>query len=61
MPAVQVWGWVLTSVMTVLAGAALGEICSTYPTAGSVYHWAAEMDSGPFWSFVTAWFNFFGE
>lgn len=50
--------------MTVLAGASLAEICSTYPSAGSVYHWSAEMGSkahGPFWAFVTAWFNFLGK
>jgi hypothetical protein len=62
-PAVMVWGWLITSVMTVMAGAALGEICSTYPSAGSVYHWAAKLGEGkaPFWAFVAAWFNLLGE
>jgi amino acid transporter len=38
-PAVLIWGWIITSVMTILIGCSMAEICSTYPSAGSVYHW----------------------
>jgi amino acid transporter len=62
-PAVMVWGWIISSFFTILAGMALAEICSSYPSAGSVYHWAgllAPPGWGPFLSYVTGWFNFLG-
>jgi amino acid transporter len=36
---VAVWSWVLGSIFTILIGLSLAEICSVYPSAGSVYHW----------------------
>ncbi len=39
---VAIWAWVLGSIFTILAGLSLAEICSVYPSAGSVYHWYAE-------------------
>lgn len=36
---VTVWSWFIGSFFTILIGLALGEICSVYPSAGSVYHW----------------------
>ena len=36
---VAVWSWVLGSFFTILTGLSLAEICSVYPSAGSVYHW----------------------
>ena len=50
-------------VMTICIGCAMGEICSTFPSAGSVYHWAGQMgppEWGPLSSFVCGWFNFLG-
>jgi amino acid transporter len=41
----------------------MGEICSSYPTAGSVYHWAgmlATPSTGPIASYIAGWFNFIG-
>ena len=41
----------------------MAEICSTYPSAGSVYHWAGQLASkkhAPFFSYITGWFNFLG-
>ena len=35
----MLWGWVLGSLFTICVGLNLAEICSTYPSAGSVYHW----------------------
>lgn len=40
-PAVLVWSWIGTSFFTILVSLSMAEICSTYPTAGSVYHWAS--------------------
>ena len=42
-PAVILWGWVICSCFTVCTAIALAEIAAVYPTAGSVYHWAAFM------------------
>ena len=36
---VTIWSWIIGSVFTVLIGLSLAEICSVYPSAGSVYHW----------------------
>lgn len=62
-PAVMIWGWIISSVFTIMVGSSLGEICSSYPSAGSVYHWAG-MLATPRWSPVTSyicgWFNFLG-
>jgi amino acid transporter len=41
----------------------MGEICSSYPSAGSVYHWAgmlAPPGYGPLFSYYCGWFNFLG-
>lgn len=62
-PAVIIWGWIVSSVFTILVGCAMAEICSSYPSAGSVYHWAG-MLSSPSWapamSYICGWFNFLG-
>ena len=44
-PAVLIWGWIIGSFFTLLVGLSMEEICSTYPTAGSVYHWAGMLAS----------------
>lgn len=36
---VTIWSWIIGSVCTILIGLSLAEICSVYPSAGSVYHW----------------------
>jgi amino acid transporter len=36
---VIVWSWLLGSFFTILIGLSLAEICSVYPSAGSVYYW----------------------
>jgi amino acid transporter len=36
---VAIWSWILGSFFTILIGLSLAEICSVYPSAGSVYHW----------------------
>ena len=45
-PAVLIWSWMLGSILTIMIAANLGEICSTYPSAGSVYHWAGCLAPG---------------
>ena len=36
---VAIWSWIIGSLFTILIGLSLSEICSVYPSAGSVYHW----------------------
>src|SRR5271156_3390371 len=62
-PAVIVWGWLGVGVMTLLVGLAMAEVCSSYPTAGGLYYWAAKLAprNGPAWSWFTGWVNFLGQ
>ncbi len=63
-PAVIVWGWPFVGVMTLLVGLSMAEVCSSFPTAGGLYYWAAKLapaKSGPAWSWFTGWFNFLGQ
>ena len=62
-PSVAIWGWIICAFFTMTSGLAMAELCSTFPSAGSVYHWAA-MLAPPEYSalacYVTGVFNFFG-
>lgn len=62
-PVMIVWGWPLVGLMVVLVGLAMAEVCSSYPTAGGLYYWAAKLapKNGPAWSWFTGWFNFLGQ
>ena len=62
-PAVIVWGWPFVGIMTLFVGLAMAEVCSSYPTAGGLYYWAAKLSpkNGPVWSWFTGWFNFLGQ
>ncbi|CAF1002246.1 unnamed protein product [Adineta ricciae] len=60
---VAIWSWIVGSLFTILIGLSLAEICSVYPSAGSVYHWAGQLISArraPVASFICGWFNFSG-
>jgi amino acid transporter len=62
-PAEIVWAWIIGSTFCIINGAAMAEISSVYPSAGSVYHWAGQMGP-PKWSaissYICGWFNFLG-
>lgn len=62
-PVMIVWGWPIVGLMTLLVGLAMAEVCSSYPTAGGLYYWAAKLapSNGPAWSWFTGWFNFLGQ
>src|SRR5919109_3031632 len=62
-PAVIVWGWPIVGIMTLFVGLAMAEVCSSFPTAGGLYYWAAKLATrnGPAWSWFTGWFNFLGQ
>ena len=62
-PVVMVWGWIISCIFTLLIGASLGEICSVYPAAGSVYFWSGVLSSSswaPLNSYICGWFNLIG-
>ena len=62
-PAVIVWGWPFVGIMTLFVGLAMAEVCSSFPTAGGLYYWAAKIapKNGAAWSWFTGWFNFLGQ
>ena len=62
-PVMIVWGWPFVGIMTLFVGLAMAEVCSSYPTAGGLYYWAAKLapSNGPAWSWFTGWFNFLGQ
>ncbi|CAF1344497.1 unnamed protein product [Rotaria sp. Silwood1] len=60
---VTIWSWIIGAIFTILIGLSLAEICSVYPSAGSVYHWAGQLVSAkhaPLASFTCGWVNFLG-
>ncbi|WNV92122.1 amino acid permease [Umezawaea sp. Da 62-37] len=62
-PALIVWGWPFVGLMTLVVGLAMAEVCSSFPTAGGLYYWAAKLapSNGAAWSWFTGWFNFLGQ
>ncbi|EPS68466.1 hypothetical protein M569_06304, partial [Genlisea aurea] len=62
-PAPVVWGWLVVSFFTFFIGLAMAEICSSFPTAGSLYFWTAHLAGpkwGPFASWCCAWLETIG-
>ncbi|KAG2665923.1 hypothetical protein I3760_15G030500 [Carya illinoinensis] len=62
-PASLIWGWVVVTFFTWFVGLALAEICSSFPTTGSLYFWAAHLAGprwGPFASWCCAWLETIG-
>jgi amino acid permease (GABA permease) len=63
-PVVIVWGWPIVGVLTLFVGLAMAEVCSSFPTAGGLYYWAAKLapaKNAAAWSWFTGWFNFLGQ
>ena len=52
-------GWPLATIFTLTVAASMAELCSAYPTAGAMYHWAADL-GGPGAGWYVAWLNIFG-
>ncbi len=59
-PVAITWGWLLVGGFCIIVSLALGEIASTYPTAGGLYYWASKLGS-PAWGWFTGWFNLVGQ
>ncbi len=63
-PPTMLWGWLLVGGIVILVGLSMAEICSSFPTAGGLYYWAAKLapgNSAPAWSWFTGWFNLLGQ
>jgi amino acid transporter len=62
-PVIITWGWPFVGVMTLFVGLAMAEVCSSFPTAGGLYYWAAKLAprNPAAWSWFTGWFNFLGQ
>lgn len=56
-------GWIVVGALVLCVGAAMGEICSAYPTAGGLYYWSAKLarTNKAGWSWATGWFNLVGQ
>jgi amino acid transporter len=59
-PVAATWGWLLVGGFCILVSLAMGEIASTYPTAGGLYFWSSRLGS-PAWGWFTGWFNLIGQ
>ncbi|GAQ80863.1 amino acid transporter protein [Klebsormidium nitens] len=58
-----VWGWLVVCFFMSFVALAMAEICSSYPTTGSLYFWAAHLAGpawGPFAAWLTAWLEAVG-
>jgi amino acid transporter len=62
-PIVITLGWIIVGFFALLVGMSMGEICSSYPTAGGLYYWSAKLarSNGPKWAWFTGWFNLLGQ
>src|ERR671927_287118 len=59
-PVAITWGWLIVGLFCTIVSLAMGEIASTYPTAGGLYYWASKLGS-PGWGWFTGWFNLVGQ
>src|SRR5947199_8710317 len=59
-PVAITWGWLIVGLFCTFVALAMGEIASTYPTAGGLYFWASRLGS-PAWGWFTGWFNLIGQ
>src|SRR6187200_2621975 len=62
-PASSAYGWPLVGLFVTFVALAMAEVCSSFPTAGGLYYWAAKLapSNGAAWSWFTGWFNFLGQ
>src|SRR3954466_1389061 len=51
--------WPLVSLFALVVASTMGQLASTFPTAGGLYHWSSIL-GGRGWGWATAWFNLAG-
>lgn len=52
-------GWLIGGAFALIVSLSMGQIASSYPTAGGLYHWSSIL-GGRLWGWATAWFNLLG-
>jgi len=52
-------GWPLVCLFSLAVAATMGQVASSFPTSGGLYHWASIL-GGKGWGWVTAWLNILG-
>ena len=52
-------GWPVATLFTLALAASMAELCSAYPTAGAMYHWATAL-GGTACGWFVAWLNIIG-
>ena len=52
-------GWPLGALFSLIVAMGMGQIASSFPTAGGLYHWSSIL-GGRGWGWLTAWFNVVG-
>src|SRR5687767_7282184 len=52
-------GWLFGGAIAMVVAFAMGQIASSFPTAGGLYHWSSIL-GGKAWGWATAWFNLVG-
>ena len=52
-------GWPLVCLFSLTVAATMGQVASSFPTAGGLYHWASIL-GGRGWGWMTAWLNLLG-
>ena len=52
-------GWPVIGLLILVVSLCMAEICSSMPTAGGIYYWAAKL-GGPSWGWFTGWMNLVG-
>jgi amino acid transporter len=51
--------WLVGGVLALSVAFGMGQIASSFPTAGGLYHWSSHL-GGKLWGWATAWFNLIG-
>lgn len=53
------WIWLVGGALAMTVAWGMGQIASSFPTAGGLYHWSSHL-GGRAWGWATAWFNLVG-
>ena len=53
------WIWLIGGMLALSVAWGMGQIASSFPTAGGLYHWSSHL-GGKGWGWATAWFNLVG-
>ena len=58
-PAEMTFGWPIVTFFTMFVVLSMGELASSFPTSGAMYHWSCKFGSKN-WGWFTAWFVIVG-